>query len=190
MTRGRARRRPPPSPFGALAAHGTSLYDGRMATTFPAPGERILRSWRRLAPLPGGRALFSRLIGRMAPYSGSIGARVEALAPGYCRARLRDRGRLRNHLGSIHAVALTNLGELASGLAMLAGLPGSVRGIAVRLDSRYLKKARGRLVAECRCTVPDRVEGPTDHEIEARIVDREGDVVATVRATWRLDAAR
>ena len=60
---------------------------------------------RAIDALPGGKRLISRAIGFVAPYSGSIGARVEALADGYARLRMPDRRANRNHLNSIHACA-------------------------------------------------------------------------------------
>lgn len=150
-----------------------------------APSTRILRLWRRLSPLPGGRWLFSRLLGRMVPYSSTIGARVDALEPGFARIGLADRRRVRNHLGSIHAVALTNLGELASGLALVTSVPPEVRSIVVRLETRFHHKARGRLVATCR-TAPEAIEADVEREVTAQIHDAGGAMVAEVRATWRL----
>ena len=150
-----------------------------------APGARVLNLWQRCEHLPFGRAIFGMLFGAMVPYSGSIGASVLALQPGHARLALRDRRAVRNHLGSIHAVALTNLGELTSGLAMTTALPAGVRGIVLRIESEYGKKARGTLVAEARVTVPE-VKGDMDHEVRADISDASGAVVATVRVHWRL----
>jgi acyl-coenzyme A thioesterase PaaI-like protein len=150
-----------------------------------APGARVLALWRRCEHLPFGRALFGMLFGAMVPYSGSIGATVLTLEPGHAKLALRDRRAVRNHLGSIHAIALANLGELASGLAMTTALPAGVRGIVVRIECEYGKKARGSLVAEARVTVPE-VKGDTDHEVRAEISDGGGSNVATVRVHWRL----
>lgn len=157
-----------------------------MRSSNAAPGERLIRTWRRLSPWPGGKRLFSWFVGRTAPYTGTVGARVVDLAPGYARVEVRDRRRVRNHLDSVHAVALVNLGEVASGLATLAGLPASVRGIVTELSAEYHKKARGRLMAECRSVV-EAVSERTEHRAEALIRDRSGDLVATVTARWLLE---
>ena len=156
-----------------------------MPSSLAAPGERLLRLWRRLAPLPAGKTLFSWLVGRMTPYTGTLGARVEELEPGWCRASLVDRRRVRNHLASVHAMALANFAELASGLATLTALPPGVQGIVTGFTIEYVKKARGRLEAECRLPVAD-VTGEREQEAAVTITDPQGDVVARASARWRL----
>ena len=148
-------------------------------------GDSLLRRWQRLSVLPGGGWLFSFLLGRFAPYTGSIGARVKDIRPGYARVELRDRHRLRNHLNCIHAIALMNLGEVTTGLALLSGLKPGVRGIITGLSIEYFKKARGRLVSVAETVQPE-VTGDIEHEVHADIKDQSGEVVARCTAKWRL----
>jgi len=150
-----------------------------------AIGDRVLTLWKRLAPYPGGRWLFSRILGNIAPYTGSIGASVKELRPGYARIELRDRRKVRNHLNSVHAIALMNLGEVATGLALMTGLRPGIRGIITGLSIEYLKKARGRLVAVSETEQPE-VREELQHEVIAVIKDQSGDVVARCTANWRL----
>lgn len=121
----------------------------------------------------------------MVPYSGTIGARVERLQPGDVELSLRDRRAIRNHLGSIHAVALANLGELSSGLALVTSLPSGVKAIVTTLETRYHHKARGRLVARCSVT-PEAVPEETERIVRATIHDSEENLVAETLACWRL----
>lgn len=148
--------------------------------------DRLLALWRRLAPLPGGRRLFGWLLGLGIPYSGTIGARVRLLEPGHCILLLRDRRAVRNHLRLIHAVAITNAGELASGLAMTTALPAGTRAIVIRITTEYLKKARGTIVVECRVTDVPNPKVPMDVQVTAVLTDAAGDVVARVQAMWRV----
>jgi acyl-coenzyme A thioesterase PaaI-like protein len=143
----------------------------------------MLRLWRTLSPLPAGRWIFSRLLGFKVPYTGTARPLVEELRPGYARVSMRDRRAVRNHLNSIHAIALANLAEVTSGLAMITGLPPEGRSILTGFSIEYLKKARGKLVAECSTPIVD-ASARAEHVIESIVRDSTGDVVAKGSARW------
>jgi acyl-coenzyme A thioesterase PaaI-like protein len=146
-------------------------------------GPMLRRRWHSLSGLPGGKWLFSRLLGRIVPYTGTLGASIDVLEPGYCKISLRERRCVRNHLRSVHAMALANVAEMATGLALMNSLPDHARGILTRFHMEYLKKARGLLRAECRCEIPaDNSE--CEYELTGEIHDASGELVARAGARW------
>jgi acyl-coenzyme A thioesterase PaaI-like protein len=149
----------------------------------PATSKDLRAWWTRLAPLPGGKSFFSRIFGFAIPYSGSVSPRIRVLEPGRAVISMRDRRRVRNHLASIHAIALTNLAEMTTGLALGYGLPDGMRTILVRVECEFLKKARGTITAASDAPVfPGIVE--TEVLVESVLTNEAGDVVAKGRAVW------
>ena len=139
----------------------------------------IRSSWDRLSRLPGGPRLFSLLVGRAAPYTGSIGARVVTLERGRSVVVMRDHRRLRNHLRSVHAIALANLAELTGNVALAYTMPDGARFIVAGFRITYLKKARGTITGRCTCPVPETADRQ-EYEVPVTLHDATGDVVAEV----------
>jgi acyl-coenzyme A thioesterase PaaI-like protein len=143
-----------------------------------------LRTWfERARKVPGGRAVFSRALGLYIPYTGTTGAEVVSIADGEAIVRLPDRRRVRNHLDSLHAIALASVGELSTGLAIIGALPGNGRMILRHLEVEYVRKARGEVTATGRAEIP---AGPGRHEVVAtsEVRDAHGALLTTVHATW------
>jgi len=139
--------------------------------------------WTRLKDLPGGRWLFSLLFGGAVPYSNSVKPLIHVLQPGRAVISMDDRRSVRNHLKSIHAIALANLAEMTTGLALGFGLPDGMRTILVRVECEFLKKARGTITAVCDAPV---FQGVVEKEVlvESILTNEEGEVVAKGRAVW------
>ena len=143
----------------------------------------IRTSYNVLKRVPGGKRLFSKMVGRAAPYTGTIGGQVQEIRAGYARVKLADRRIVRNHLDSIHAIALVNLGEMATGLAFIYGLPNGTRSILTEISAEYLKKARGTLYAEATAPIPESSDR-AEYNVTAEIRNTDGDVVTRVHARW------
>lgn len=148
-------------------------------------GPYLRENWKRFSNKPGGKWLFSRIVGFTVPYTGSIAANVVLLKPGHGIVTLKERRKVSNHLRSVHAIALSNLAEMVTGLTLLNSLPDDTRGILTSIQIQYHKKARGVLTAECVCEIPETNE---DREIQlsGEIKDEANEIVASATATWRI----
>jgi acyl-coenzyme A thioesterase PaaI-like protein len=152
------------------------------------PGPEALRqsahwfkeAWDRFQPERNGKQLFSQFLATTIPYTGSIHAEVEDVRPGSAHVLMPDRPELRNHLGSVHAIALCNLAELTANLALGYSLPERSRFIVTRLDIEYLKKAVGPIQGRSTCPIPA-TNQRQEYTLPVTLHDQSGDVVA--RAT-------
>ncbi|MCB9635066.1 MAG: DUF4442 domain-containing protein [Sandaracinus sp.] len=147
----------------------------------PESGDRnfVREAWDKLHALPGGKAVFSKVVGRAAPYTGTVDARVEELRAGYARVTMRDRPAVRNHLRCVHAIALLNLAELTGNAALAYSMPDDARFIVAGMSIDYLKKARGTITGECECPIVTSSERH-EYQVPVNLKNAKGEVVATV----------
>jgi len=148
----------------------------------PKSGENAIatvrKAWALAENVPFGKQIVSRLVGRLAPYTGTIGAQIVELSEGRSKVVLEDRPAVRNHLKCIHAIALANLAELAGNIALAFSMPSDARFIVAGLSIDYKKKARGRITAEGRCP-PIPSNDKAEYDVHVTMRDEAGDVVAT-----------
>jgi uncharacterized protein (TIGR00369 family) len=137
----------------------------------------IRQAWDLMQGLPGGKILFSKLVGRMAPYTGSIDARVVSLSEGRAEVTMADKKAVRNHLDCVHAIALANLAELAGNVALFYSMPDDARFIVSGMEIEYLKKARGTITAMGESPVP-RTSARAHYEVGVTLRDASGEAVA------------
>ena len=144
----------------------------------------LLKTWSRVRGFPGGKRIFSHLIRLAVPYSGTTGVIVESLERGRVKISLPDKRRVRNHLKSIHAMAMANFGELSTGLALNTALPETARAILTSFTIDYVKKGRGTLTAESHVEVMERVTEKRAMEVRATIRNDQNEEIAHIRAEW------
>lgn len=139
-----------------------------------AKANSLLVLWGRITAWPGGKWLFSRLVCLKAPYFGSVKPSFVELRAGYCEVTIPKRRAVHNHIGTVHAIAICNMAELAAGTMSEATVPPSHRWIPKSMTVEYLQKAGTdlRAIAELK-PLPvfgDAVEVP----VPVRVLDRHG----------------
>ena len=102
-----------------------------------------------------GRWLFARTVSKRAPYFGTIKPRFLDLQPKLCRVTMRKRRAVENHIGTVHALAMGNLCELAAGMCTEVTIPVGMRWIPRGMTIEYLAKAETDVIATARSTRPN-----------------------------------
>lgn len=136
---------------------------------------KVHTMFERIARIPLGRHVFSRFVSLRAPYFSTIRPLITELRPGSCTIVMKDRRAVRNHLKTVHAIAMCNLCELTMGMALHPGMPSHLRWIPREMRARYLKKARGTLTGRCEFD-PGRLH-TDDNDLLVTVSDSSGDTV-------------
>lgn len=145
---------------------------------------RLASTFLRMSRWPLGRWLFGRVVCWRAPYFSTIAPRFLTVQDGRCELEFRDRRCVRNHIGSVHAIALCNAAELAGGVMMEAGTPRGMRWIPKGMTVEYVAKAKGTMhvIARSSSRIETRDYGyEMPAEVEARSPDGKVVFLATIR---------
>jgi acyl-coenzyme A thioesterase PaaI-like protein len=119
----------------------------RTDTTSAGP---TLRAWIRAHRTAFGRWLFARTVAKRAPYFGTIKPKFVDLQPKLCRVWMKKRRAVENHIGTVHALAMGNLCELAAGMCTEVTIPVGMRWIPRGMTIEYLAKAETDVTATAR----------------------------------------
>ena len=104
---------------------------------------RVLHAWTRMSKVPLGEQFFGYAFARKTPYAATIRPQFIRLEPNRVDLLVRNRRRVRNHLGTMHAVALCTGLETAAGTLAEATVPVDKRWIPKGMEVAYTAKAAG-----------------------------------------------
>ncbi len=141
-----------------------------------APPSAVLGHWRRASRTALGRWLFARMVCRKAPYFATIKPRVLELSPGIARFSMAKRRSVLNHIGSVHAIAMANLCELAAGMVTEVSIPATRRWIPRGMTIEYLKRADSSITAVARLATKE-WNGPANIAVLVAVTDDQGQEV-------------
>ncbi|WP_419813408.1 DUF4442 domain-containing protein [Bacterioplanoides sp.] len=139
--------------------------------------EKLPVSWQ--APV------ISFLMGKVIPFAGTSGTRVEKLTPTECIIVMRNKKKVQNHIGSVHAAAMGLLAESATGFMTGLSVPDD-RIIVIRsMKLEYGKRASGdmKAVASFSNEQVQFIKDTPKGDIEVPVVITDGTGTETVKAT-------
>lgn len=149
-----------------------------------------LEIWRSLSAKPGGKWLFSRLVCFKAPYFATVRPLFEELQPGRCVIRICKRRSVLNHIGTVHAIAMCNMAELAAGTMTDVTVPSTHRWIPKSMTVNYLKKASTDLVATATPDAAMDLAAAGEYKVNVVVHDVQAQPVFTAQITMWISAKR
>lgn len=151
----------------------------------PTPAELFEKSSR----WPLGKSAFSRAVTWTAPYFASIAPRFTVLEPGRAEVTMKKRRAVQNHLGTVHAIAMCNLCELAAGTMLESSLARGQRWIPRGMTTRHLKKATTDLTARTQlAAIAHDFVG--DVVVHVDVIDSTGQVVMDANISMYISRAK
>jgi acyl-coenzyme A thioesterase PaaI-like protein len=144
-------------------------------------GSPLINVYGKLAPLPFGKRVFSLAYQTAAPYFLTIPALIEEIEPGLARARMRQTPWVRNHLGTVHAIALCNLAEYVMGAVAEATVPSTHRWIPRGMTVTYVARAQGTMHAIATLPLPSTLFEKQEGAVQIDVTDDAGATVFTAQ---------
>ncbi len=133
--------------------------------------------WKKTTSKPAGKWLFSKMVCLKAPYFGSIKPLFNVLRPEYCEVLLKKRRRVTNHIGTVHAIAMCNMAELAGGTMTEVTTPNTHRWIPKGMTVEYIKKAESNLKAIATPVGPMNLDQAGVYQVSVDVVDKNNEKV-------------
>jgi len=134
---------------------------------------KTLGIWQKAAAKPGGKWLFSQIIARKAPYFKTINPSIEIIEPYHSVITIEHKKKVQNHIGTVHAIALCNLAEIAMGMVAEATVPSHMRWLPKSMTVNYTNKASGKMTATATAEEPE-WEGKFDWPVNISVTDPNG----------------
>jgi acyl-coenzyme A thioesterase PaaI-like protein len=148
------------------------------------------RALARIAGLPP--ALRNRLATFMfttkVRFAGTGGCQFEALEEGRAVMRMKNRRKVQNHIGGIHAAGMALLAESATGAVFGLTIPDTHLPLLKSMHVDYVKRANGSLRAEATLSPEQRQQIVTEEKgnlvVPVRVTDEDGNEPIQAQMCW------
>jgi uncharacterized protein (TIGR00369 family) len=137
---------------------------------------RLSKTAAKLQNLPEFMRSFamSKAFGAVIKYAGHSGVRFEKLSKNECVVSIKNKKKVQNHIGGVHAAAMALLAETATGFVFGMNVPDSKLPLIKKMNIDYVKRSTGDMRA---------VATLTDEQIQTIQTEEKGEVIVLVTIT-------
>ena len=154
------------------------------------PINKLARIVDNLSKLPAGldMAALSFAVGKLVKFAGTSGTEFIELTENRVHVRIRNRKKVQNHIGSLHAAAMALLAETATGIVVGMNVPDDRTPVIKSMKVDYLKRARGDMEAVATLS-PEamahiRATEKGDITVPVKVTDSEGKEPIACEMIW------
>ncbi len=132
--------------------------------------------------------LLDFMIGRTVKFTGTAGIHYAKMSPEEVIIELKNRKKVQNHIGQIHAAAMILLAETATGMVLGMNIPDDKLPLAKSIQTKFIRRSSGamRAVATFSATQAALIakEDKGEVQIEVKITDETGEVPIECQIIW------
>lgn len=133
---------------------------------------RLERTVNKLKAYPSW--LLSFAVGRIVKFTGTTGISYDLMSRDKVVVSMKNRSKVRNHIGQIHAAAMMLLAETATGMVLGMNVPDDKIPLLKYMNTKFIRRSQGRMQAEA----------VLNEEQQQHIMTTEkGDVIIQVKVT-------
>jgi acyl-coenzyme A thioesterase PaaI-like protein len=155
-----------------------------------ANANRLTRSLARIDRLPGPLAQLARtrILRAAVRFVGTAKLDILELTPSRAVVAVKNRPRVRNHIGGVHGAAIALAAETATGFVVAMNVPDTRAPVIKSMRLDYKKRAHGGIRAEASLTAEQieriRTLEKGDVLVDVKVVDERGVETVVCEIIW------
>ena len=147
---------------------------------------RLAKTVKKLEKYP--KSLLSYVVGRTVKFVGTAGIQFEEMTRDRVVVTLKNRRKVRNHIGQIHAAAMVLLAETATGMVLGMNLPDDKIPLIKSLKTNFVRRSKGTMRAEAWLDEVQKQRILTDEKgevlVNVKVRDESGEVPIECEMLW------
>lgn len=147
---------------------------------------RLERTVKKLENKPFD--MLSKAIGRVVPFVGTSGLRFGKMTKERVIVHVKNKRKVRNHIGQIHAAGMILLAETATGMVVGMNVPDDKVPLVKSLSTNFVRRSEGAMRAEAWLTVAQQeaIQSQEKGEVvvPVKVTDESGEEPIVCEAVW------